>query len=215
MARALASRALPSSPPKNKVEAIARVTTARTQKNITSLHEHSFKEMLSLAGGHQILNIHNVSENDIDDGNFKTIMFTVSSSDFRLILLLHFLGKDDLYEEAWEYLQLEKTTSVQQYYDYISELGNNFCGVICRTLNAANYSTGMSTPALLTNTHTLVNLGKIGIDLGCHLAADFGSRPFLRASMCLIVNTNMSVDLDICIPTGHDVIENHGELEFF
>jgi hypothetical protein len=199
----------------NKADRVARVISTKTQQSIVTLQEYSFKEMLRLLGGEQDLNLRPVTEKFIDDGIYNTIMFTVSSSDFRLVALLHFLPKEEQAEKAWEYLRLEQTVNTQQYHDYICELGNNFCGAICRVLNAANYSTGMSTPAILANINSLENLCNIGVDFGCHVAAGSDKNPLFCASVFLILNKSMTADLDIPIPATTAETENQGELEFF
>lgn len=194
---------------------VPRLVAMKTQQSIVTLQEYSFKEMLRLLGDELDLNIRNVTEKIIDAGAYSTIMFTVSSSDFRLVALLHFLPKEDLPEKAWESLRLEQGVSTQQYHDYICELGNNYCGAICRALNAAHYSTGMSTPSILANINALENLGNIGVDFGCHFAAGSDKNPIFCASLFLVLNKSMKADLDIPTPALAAETENHGELEFF
>lgn len=189
--------------------------TAQTEKSIHALLHHSFGEMFRLAQRNQDLTFKDIKAEYIDEHNFKTIMFTVSSSNFRLVILLHFPPKSALTSTHNNYLNAELLTNEQQYHDYVCELGNNFCGVICRVLGAADFSTGMSTPNILANAKSIINMRSAGIDYETHIGSFNDSTAIFCASMCLFVNKGLVVDLHIPIPNIVIEEETLGELEFF
>ncbi len=188
---------------------------AKTDKSIEALLQHSFKEMLQLLNKNQAFTTREVKGEFIEEQEFKTIMFTVSSSNFRLVVLLHFLPKSELNAELYDTLKLDPACSTQYYQDFICELGNNFCGVICRVLGAADFSTGMSTPAILANKKSIINLRSVCIDFETHAGGFVDNQVPLCASMCLFFNKGANMELNIPIPAASHEQENLGELEFF
>lgn len=159
--------------------------------------------------------VHPQNEDQIDEQEMSAIMFTVSSSNFKLVILLHYPSKANLPPGAWSYIGLNAGDDERIYSDYVCELGNNFCGVICRVIGAAGLSTGMSTPVILHNAHSSLHLRRIGADCEKHFVAKIPAGPLFCASAFLSVNQGMSKDLDIPIPSVAAKDENLGELEFF
>jgi hypothetical protein len=215
MRRAMSSRPATNTPAKKPAEADKPIVSLKTQKSLLALHDHALAETLRLATKNGLFTHSPIDDHAIDDENFSSIMFTVSSSDFRIIALLHFLKKEHLSPTQLDFVNAVANIDFQFYHDYIAELGNNFCGVICRTLNSANYSTGMSTPAVLTNKNVLHTFGKIGIDMACHKAADCDGQFNFCSSLCLISNDPLKLNLDIDVATDRATTEAQGELEFF
>lgn len=88
------------------------------------------------------------SEQDIKAQQF--IMLTVSSYDFRMVLALHFSPNEA--SQRYVAQTLDTATAALEnarYYDYLSEVGNTFCGAFKRELGAHFPHLGMSTPNLL------------------------------------------------------------------
>lgn len=190
-------------------------TTAQTETSIHALLHHSFGEMFRLAQLNKNILFKDIKPEQIDEHQFKSIMFTVSSSNFRIVALLHFTPKAELTNTHLEYLNKEHLGNEQRYLDYVCELGNNFCGVVCRVLGAANLSTGMSTPNILANAKSILNMRSVGVDFETHIGGFAGSVPIFCASMCLFVNQGLNVDLNIPMPSSIQAEETLGELEFF
>ncbi|HRH76108.1 MAG TPA: hypothetical protein PK129_02080 [Cellvibrionaceae bacterium] len=189
--------------------------TAQTEQSIYALLHHSFSEMFRLAHINQDIVLKDVKPEQMDEYKFKSIMFTVSSSNFRVVILLHFTPKAELTHQHHERLNSDHLNSEQRYHDYVCELGNNFCGVVCRVLGAADLSTGMSTPNILANAKSILNMRSVGIDFETHIGGFAGSVPIFGASMCLFVNRGLTADLNIPIPSVTQAEETLGELEFF
>ncbi|HMW46940.1 MAG TPA: hypothetical protein PKC70_01475 [Cellvibrionaceae bacterium] len=189
--------------------------TAQTEKSVYGLLHHSFAEMFRLAQINHDITFKEIKPEYIDQHNLKSIMFTVSSSNFRIVILLHFLPKAELASQHNECLNIDVSSNEQRYHDYVCELGNNFCGVICRVLGSAGFSTGMSTPNILANARSILNMQSVGMDFETHIGAFSGSLPILCASCCLFVNKGLNIDLNIPIPNVVNAQEALGELEFF
>ena len=192
---------------------LARTASAKTERSIAAVLEHAFGEMLGLLRNRE-LNVSALNNSQIDEQEMSAIMFTISSSDFKLIALLHFPAKGQLADSAFQVLPLDTKDSEQAYRDYVSELGNNFCGIICRVLGGAGFSTGMSTPAILHNANSTQHMRRIGIDCEKHVATLVAGLPLFCASLFLFFNHGVKMDLDIPIPSKA-AAENLGELEFF
>lgn len=187
----------------------------KTDTCIDALLNHGFSEMLRLFNKDHNFFVKDIKPDLIEDQDYKTIMFTVSSSNFRLVVLLHYLPKSELTHALHETLNLDPSSSAQDYQDFVCELGNNFCGVICRTLGSAEYSTGMSTPALLANPKSIVNLRAVGLQYETHIGGLIDASAPLCASICLFFNKGYVGELNIPMPSQSDQQETLGELEFF
>ena len=88
--------------------------------------------------------------NEQEIGKRQFIMLTVSSYDFRMVVLLHFSRNEASLKYVSETLQLTPETMEQSRFDdYLSEVGNNFCGAYKRELGNYFPYLGMSTPNLL------------------------------------------------------------------
>lgn len=75
------------------------------------------------------------------------IMLTISSYGFRLIVVLYFSGSKASMRYVADTLRLGSgELAKSRYDDYISEIGNNLCGVVKRELSAFFPHLGMSTP---------------------------------------------------------------------
>lgn len=194
--------------------AVTRSVSAKTERSIAALLEHAFCEMLSLLKN-QGYSFDFLNREQIDEQEMNAIMFTVSSSNFKLISFLHFPARAQLPHAAYDLLPLDQKDAEQSYRDYVSELGNNLCGVLCRVLGAAGFSTGMSTPAILHNTNSTVHMRKIGVDCEKHVVASIETQPVFCASLLLFFNQGVNLDLDIPIPSKASGTEDLGELEFF
>ena len=91
---------------------------AQTEKSMYDIIHHSFGEMFRLAQKNRDITIKEVKGEFIDDNKFRSIMFTVSSSNFRLVILLHFLPKAELPKVQSDYFSNEIALNEQQYLDY-------------------------------------------------------------------------------------------------
>ena len=80
------------------------------------------------------------------------IMLTIVSYSFRAILLIHFKFSSDIKDYVKKASFSDENPDDDACYDYLSELGNEFCGAIKRELGKHYSHLGMSTPNTLPNT---------------------------------------------------------------
>ena len=84
-----------------------------------------------------------------EPGQFQSrrfVMLTVSSYDFRLLVLLHFFENAASIKYVADRLKLaDDDLPMPRYYDYLSEIGNNFCGSVKREMCQFYPHLGMST----------------------------------------------------------------------
>lgn len=185
------------------------------RRSIDGLMDHAFSDILKLLQQHQALTMQGVSAEKISTYEQRAAMFTVSSSNFRLAILLHYTPHARLTTEQLQHLQPELATDPQNYRDYVCELGNNLCGVICRVLGADAFSTGMSTPALLNISNSALHLRRIRPDCEVHRTCLSGNEALFSASLSLFFNNESPTDLVVHIPSSTAADESLGELEFF
>lgn len=96
-------------------------------------------------GAHSVWHLQPVNANKIDAKKF--IMLTISSYDFRLIIILHFSDDTSALKYVADSLKISPTElSITQYQDYLSEVGNILCGAIKRGLFDVFPHLGLSTP---------------------------------------------------------------------
>lgn len=186
-----------------------------TQKSVDSLIQHAFPDMLQLLEAHHEITSRVSDANEIKSFKQHAAMFTVSSSHFRLVILLHYPDNNSLDGQQLLHFRPELKMNTRQYQDYLCELGNNLCGVICRVLGADDFSTGMSTPALLNITNSAGHLQRIGPFCEAHMASFSGNKPLLSTTISLFFNSSAHTDLSINIPNSAIEDDSLGELEFF
>lgn len=200
---------------KLKVKAEHHAVPQATKRSVTELMEHSFGDMLKLLDGHPHIATRIATADEIHSYRQRSAMFTVSSSHFRLIVLLHYPEAKSLTASQLEHLRLEFQKESQQYLDYVCELGNNLCGVVCRILGNDSFSTGMSTPSLLNINNSAGHLQRTAPFFEAHMASFTAGQPLLCATFALFFNSKTSTELVINVPSAAVEDESLGELEFF
>lgn len=106
-----------------------------------------------------------------DAGVQRFIMLTVSSYDFRLLVLLHFASDDATARYVADSLKLGSAElPISQYHDYLAEVSNNFCGAFKRELGPYFPHLGMSTPNQLGR-ESLKHVKSWPIDHELHIKA--------------------------------------------
>lgn len=176
---------------------------------------HAFPDMLKLLNNHQTLATHDASVDEISSFKQRAAMFTVSSSNFRFVVLLHYPEHNGLNAQQLRHFRPELKSERRQYQDYVCELGNNFCGVLCRILGADDFSTGMSTPSLLNISNSARHLQRIKPFCEAHMASVSEGTPLLCASVSLFFNSKAATDLCVNVPSAAVEDDSLGELEFF
>jgi hypothetical protein len=116
----------------------------RAKTGFNKLFPQYLQESLR-TGTHSVWHLQPVNADKIDAKQF--IMLTISSYDFRLIIILHFSVDTTSLKYAADSLKISPAElSVTQYQDFLSEVGNILCGAIKRGLFDVFPHLGMSTP---------------------------------------------------------------------
>lgn len=198
---------------KEKMEPVA--VPQVTKNSLNQLIEHAFDDMLKLLNGHSELSSRVATAEEIRAYQQRAAMFTVSSSYFRLIILLHYPEGKTLSSSQVAHLRPEFQTDTQQYLDYVCELGNNLCGVVCRILGNDSFSTGMSTPSLLNINNSAGHLRRTDPLYETHRVSMISKQPLFGATFALFCNSTAHTELKINVPSATVGDDSLGELEFF
>lgn len=141
------------------------------------------------------------------------VMLTISSYVFRVITFVHFTRSTELNEYV---ARMNHTPDQEQtldaVYDYLQELGNEYCGHMKRELGSFFPNLGMSTPSILSvNTlkhssyleslyedHVNVEMNEDGLTFGCSIM------------ICAYGDVNFRVE-----KASHEDETDAGEFELF
>lgn len=141
------------------------------------------------------------------------IMLTVSSYDFRMMVLLHFTRNASSHRYVAETLQLDPGSLEQSRYDdYLSEVGNTFCGAYKRELGKVFPYLGMSTPNLLFP-ECLQYIKTWPVEYETHLRAHDGDQAEFFGSLYIASSDAIDFDPQVLV-SQVDEMET-GALEFF
>ena len=140
-------------------------------------------------------------------------LLTVSSQLFRLFVILHFTRNEVSEGFVAKALNVGSNAITEEnFYDYLGEVGNAFCGSIKRNLNKTVPHLGMSTPNRLGK-DCLPYLSTFKIDDEMHAIAEFQGQTLFHASAYL------SADEELHYQVQAQAVEedepDSGELELF
>ena len=142
--------------------------TARAKVGIDKLFPRCLEESLR-SEAHPSWRMQSVDAKSINAKSF--IMLTISSYDFRLIVLLHFTSDNaSMQHVAGSFKISSDALTVSQYEDYLSEVGNIICGAIKRGLFQFFPHLGMSSPNQLS-CESLKYVESYSIDHAIHIKA--------------------------------------------
>ena len=162
-------------------------------------------------GTHSVWQLKPVKANMIDAKKF--IMLTISSYDFRLIIILHFSADTASLKYVADSLRISPAElSDTQYQDYLSEVGNILCGAIKRGLFEFFPHLGMSTPNQLRY-ESLKFVDSYPIDHAIHIKANDGDGTVFFGS--LYVSAVGELDFDPAAMKKKDETQEIGALELF
>jgi len=182
----------------------------RAKKGFEQLLLQSLKESLRTES-HPIWHMKTVDVNEI--GAKRFIMLTISSYDFRLIVLLHFSSDTASIKYVTDSLKVVSgELPMSQYHDYLSEIGNILCGAIKRGLFQFFPHLGMSSPNLLS-WESLKYIESYSIDHAIHIKAKAEDETGFYSS--LYVSSLGELDFDpVAISKVEEKVEM-GALELF
>lgn len=193
----------------------SQAVSPATLKSVKTLIQYAFADMLRLLNAHQDLTTRETTTDEIRSFKQNSVMFTVSSSHFRLVTLIHHPVCQSLTDQQTMHFRSDFGTNAQQYRDYVCELGNNLCGVVCRVLGANDFPTGMSTPAMLNIMNSAGHLQRTEPSCEAHMASFIECSPLLSTTFSLFFNHNANTNLVLNVPNIEQEDESLGELEFF
>ena len=140
----------------------------------------------------------------------ECIVLTISTYTFRALLFFHFTLNDSNCAYIERCLGVAHSLENDKYYDYLCELGNNFCGAFKRELGVTYAHLGMSTPNILSGEAAKhVNHFRCGLQLTQQATCD---------DVCFYSCLHICAEgeEDILFPTLEEVPEaDNGELELF
>lgn len=148
-----------------------------------------------------------------DDLGDEFFLLTVSSQLFRLFVVLHFKKDETCLNFTAQALNINPSSITDEnFYDYVGEVGNAFCGYIKRHLNKTVPHLGMSTPNRLDK-DCLPYLSSFNIDEDFHATAEYQGQSLFSASAYISSDS----ELNYIVQTSNEVEEDtdSGELEFF
>ena len=141
------------------------------------------------------------------------IMLTVSSYDFRVMMMLHFSYNEISKKYVADSLKLGIAELLtDQYYDFLAEVGNNFCGSFKRELCQYFPHLGMSTPNLL-DCESLKYVKSWPIDHEIHIKALAEDNIEFYGS--LYVSSFSDLDFDLIAHPQNAAVMETGALELF
>lgn len=148
-----------------------------------------------------------------DTGVLRFILLTVSSYDFRLMVLLHFSCDAASTKYVADRLKLGcAELPLTRYYDFLAEIGNNFCGAFKRELGQYFPHLGMSTPNQLGR-ESLKHVKSWPIDHEVHIKAHAEEGAEFYGS--LYVSSFGELDFDLVRQTKTEETVEMGALELF
>ncbi len=161
---------------------------------------------------HSVWRMEPVAEPD-DINAQRFFMLTVSSYDFRLMVLLHFSSDEASTKYVADSLKLGSTElPLTRYHDYLAEVGNNFCGAFKRELGQYFPHLGMSTPNQLGR-ESLKHVKSWPIDHDIHIKALSEEGAEFYGS--LYVSSFGELDFDLVLQPKSEEAAEMGALELF
>jgi len=141
------------------------------------------------------------------------IMLTISSYGFRLIVVMHFSASKASVRYVADTLRVGSgELAKSRYDDFVSEISNNFCGVVKRELSAHYPHLGMSTPNRLDK-ESLRHVNAWHIDHEAHVKAQNDDGAEFYGS--LFVSSFADMDFDPKSAAAEEEQVDAGALEMF
>lgn len=148
---------------------------------------------------------------DLDDADASTsVVLTISSYLFRLIVMVHFSPDRATREHVARVNKIApEEMSEQSFHDAIAECGNICCGILNRDLGPVFPHIGMSTPNIIDKRCTayldMLNAGHIQ-----HFQIDVERDPMFYVTLCVCDYADLDFAIDV-----NDAGADTGELELF
>jgi hypothetical protein len=145
-----------------------------------------------------LLNIDHIRQNEF-------VLLTVSSFHFRLLVLLHFSAMSSALKYVADALkQAPESLTTEGCYDYLAELGNQFCGEVKRIIGMQYPHIGMSTPMRLSNT-SLPFVHNLKTCLATHVRATRDDKDIFSGSIYLCTDDGFEFQVDSKLAKANQV----------
>lgn len=146
-------------------------------------------------------------------GDIGHIMFTISGLEFKALIMLHYsAGKNALHLLSLYEGDGRTTKQESNLESFYTEIGNQFCGEVKRKLYKQFDHLGMSTPALLSPTTSLLDIENSLLVAKCFQSYEANNQFALGGSIYVFSNQSLEFTFDHASTT--EVIST-GDLEFF
>ncbi|TNC82966.1 MAG: hypothetical protein C9356_00510 [Oleiphilus sp.] len=182
------------------------------KREIHQLFIKGFREALEPGFDAEDLQIKEQQRFETEHGE-EFFLLTVSSQLFRIFILLHVSRNQHAENFVAKALNIgTNAVTEENFYDYLGEVGNAFCGSIKRNLNKTVPHLGMSTPNRLDK-DCLPYLSSFKIDDEVHAIAEYQGQTLFHASAYLSADDELNYEVK---SQAIDEAEpDSGELEFF
>jgi hypothetical protein len=139
-----------------------------------------------------------------------TVVLTISSYLFRLIVMIHFSADQSTREHVARINKIApEEMSEQSFHDAIAECGNICCGILNRDLGAIFPHIGMSTPNII-DTRCTAYLDMLDSGHIQHFEVSIEQAPMFHVSMCVCDYADLDFAVDV-----NEASADTGELELF
>ncbi|RXZ38443.1 hypothetical protein D9O50_02605 [Oxalobacteraceae bacterium CAVE-383] len=139
-----------------------------------------------------------------------TVVLTISSYLFRLIVMVHFASDQATREHVARVNKIAaEAMSDQSFHDAVAECGNICCGILNRDLGPVFPHIGMSTPNLI-DTRCTGYLDMLDSGHMQHFEVKVDGVPMFHVSLCVCDYADLDFAIDI-----NDAGADTGELELF
>jgi hypothetical protein len=136
-----------------------------------------------------LLDVEHIQQNEF-------VLLTVSSFHFRILVLLHFSAMSTALNYVADALrQAPESVTTEGCYDYLAELGNQFCGEVKRIVGMQYPHIGMSTPMRLSNT-SLPFVHNLKTCVATHVRAICDDKDIFAASIYLCTDDGFGFQID-------------------
>lgn len=184
--------------------------TPRAKTGVATLLKRYLEESLRTEA-HPTWRMQAVEEKDIQAKRF--IMLTISSYDFRIIVLLHFSSDEASMKYVASRLKISASELVAtQYQDFLSEVGNILCGALKRGLLQFFPYLGVSSPNQL-DCESLKYVTSYKMDYALHLKATAGDETEFYGSV--YISSFGELDFDPNAISNTEEKADVGALELF
>ncbi len=183
---------------------------------VSEIARVSFKQTLGTLSFSDQLNITQEESLELDSKKYFSVLTTVSTSDFRVSVLLHVPRYTHAGGSLSQFMTIDdKGDQHQQYIDHVYEYSNSLCGMSARHIQKSGYTTGISQPAVLNRVYTDIEIDSLSPSCKAHVCSTIDGELSLCASICIFLNDAEGKNVCLQVEDENEFEDISGELEFF